>query len=297
MEKITNPGLIKSPPDNRDYALSSYTHAIKRYPKDKPCPYNLHIQNQWFNPSCVGHSCSTVKEGLERIKRNVKILDGEWLYNECKKVDGIPDFSGTYLRTGLKVLKELGIKPADGGDPAEYKIKAYARVDDLSFEGIKRYLSVYHFLIAGFHGSNEGWGKEVIRPPKEGESIWGHAVSIIGYDENHLLGQNSWGDFYWVHGNSGGYFKAPKDYLPFEAWAVLLDAPNEIEHISDKIQGYVASEFTKIHKGQRITTHNLNLRREPTTSSDVIQTIPKGTAIKTNGDIIESIGFNWIPVL
>ncbi len=294
--KLVGKGLKPSPSDFRDYVLSSHIPQVKRYPKEKPCPFDLKINNQWFSPSCVGHSCSTIKEGSERLERVHKEFDGEWIYLEAKKIDGIPDFSGTYLRTGLKVLKDVGAKPLEGDeDPAKYKIKSYARVDDISFEGLKKALSVYHFLIAGFNGSNEGWRKEVIRPPKEGENLFGHAVALVGYDENHIIGQNSWGDFHWVHGNSGGFFKTTKDYLPFEAWAVLLDAPNEIKTLQDKLLGYVASEFVGIKKGQLVTLYRLRMRTEPR-FSNIIETLPKGTVIKTDGERYLADGYWWIPV-
>ncbi|MFW5902845.1 MAG: hypothetical protein ACOCTT_03085, partial [archaeon] len=102
-------GLRPSPRDDRDLALSGTIPEIKRYPKEKPCPFDLRIHNQGVNPSCVGHSTSTIKEGMER-KERVKIdFDGEWLYKECKKIDDF-DGDGTYLRTALKVLKNKGVK-------------------------------------------------------------------------------------------------------------------------------------------------------------------------------------------
>lgn len=285
-------GLIPSPKDNRDYALSNYIPSVKRYPKEKPLPFDLFIHNQMIMPSCVGMTCATVKEGNERMERVHRVFDGNWLYHECKKIDGIPNTKGTYLRTGLKILKDLGAKPLNEDEnPSKYRIKAYARVDDMSFEGLKKALSIYHFLIGGFRGSSEGWRKELIRPPKEGESVWGHAVALVGYDEKHIIGQNSWGDYSWTHGGSGGYFKTKEDYLPFEAWAVLLDAPNEPKTI--EIEGYVASEFVR----NMITTHNLNMRHKPSLDGNIITTLPKGTKIKSTNEVTKADGYEWIPVL
>lgn len=292
----TTNDLLPSPTDNRDHALSSYMPSVKRYPKEKPCPFDLKVHNQLFSPSCVGWSCSAIKEGNERLEKEKIIFDGEWIYDECKKIDGY-DGPGTYFRTGLSVLKDTGAMPIDGGEPGKYRIKSYARVDDMSFEGVKKALSIYHFLLAGFRGTNEGWKNEVIRSPKEGEAVWGHATCLIGYDEKYIIGQNSWGDYSWVHGGSGGYFKVPADYLPFEAWAVLLDAPNEIETVGDKIVGYIASEFTTTKNGQRITTANLNIRKEPKIGNNIVSVLPKGSVVKTTGEITFADNWNWIPLL
>lgn len=286
-------GLFPSPQDNNDYALSSQMPQVKRIPPEKPFPFDLYVHDQGNNPSCVGHSTSTVKEGMERKERVTKIFDGEWLYDECKKIDDY-DGDGTYLRVALKVLKNKGLKvKGEDEDVRKYKIESYARVDDLSSKGIKKALSIYDFLLTGYVGSNEGWRTDTIRPPKEGENTWGHAIALGGYTDNYLLAQNSWGEDW----GDNGMFKIAKNYLPFEAWAIMLDKPNEVETIGDEIRGWVASDFTTIERGDRITQYRLNLREEPTVTSDVIETLPYRYKIKTNGDIKYTEGYNWIPVL
>lgn len=290
-------GLKPSPLDKRDRVLSSQMPPIKRIPPKKPIPFDLFMHDQGLNPSCVGHSSSTIKEGNELKEKTHRVFDGEWLYKECKKIDGF-DGAGTYLRTALKVLKNKGVKPKNKDeDPAKYKIESYSRIDDLSFRGIKEALAVYDFVLAGFKGSNKGWRNEVIRPPKDGEKEWGHAVALVGYTEDYLLGQNSWGDNFWVHDDSGGYFKVPKDYLPFEAWVVTLDSPNEIKTVGDEIRGWVASEYVTTKDGNKVTTYRLNLRKHPSTEATIIETLDKGAKIKTNGDEESIDGYTWIPVL
>ncbi len=297
-ETGTTGDLLASPTDNRDYALSSFMPPIVRYPEKKLNPFNLNIHDQSIFPSCVGMTCATIKEGNELLEMTHRIFDGKWIYDECKKIDGIPDVQGTYFRTGLKVLKDTGAKPmGKDEDPLKYRVKAYARVDDMSFEGLKKALSMYHYVLAGFRGTNEGWRRETIRPPRQGETEWGHAVALTGYDKDYLYGQNSWGEWSWVHGGSGGTFKTTKDYLPFEAWVVILDAPNEVGTIQDEIVGYVASEFVQIKNGQIVATHNLRLRQEPTTKSKSLLIYQAGTPIKTTMEFIKRDGYNWIPVL
>ncbi len=172
-------GCIPSPISDKDKLLSNYIPAIKRYPEVCLPPFDLDVLNQGFEPSCVGFSCSAMKQYMELRERNYKVFDGSWIYNECKKIDGMPTFPGTYLRSGLTILKTIGAKTGNE-NPAKYKIKMFAKVDDLSFEGIKKAIFLYGVVLAGFTGSNEGWKGEVVRPPKAGESTWGHACLTPG---------------------------------------------------------------------------------------------------------------------
>ena len=68
--KVTGKGLKPSPRDDRDVALSNQMPLIKRYPKEKPCPFDLRVHNQGFSPSCVGHATSALKESEELKERN-----------------------------------------------------------------------------------------------------------------------------------------------------------------------------------------------------------------------------------
>lgn len=184
-------GLMPSPPDNRDIALSSVSPTIKRYPEAFPPPFDLTISNQKNKPHCVGFSCATIKQAQEFREQENVVFNGDEIYAECKKIDGIPNFNGTYLRVGLKVLQKVGAK-ANG---KIYQIAGYARVDDNSFEGLKKAITLHGELLAGFTGSNQGWASEIVRPPKSGETTWNHAVALIGYEKNYIIGQNSWGCF------------------------------------------------------------------------------------------------------
>ena len=231
-------GCEKSPLDSRDVLLSTIQPIIVRIPEECPAPFDLTILNQGQNPYCVGFSSATLKQEREMRERNLLTFDGEWIYKKCKELDQCPNMSGTWLRIAMKVLQKQGAKPIDGleEDAQKYKIGSYAKVDELTFEGLKKAIFVNGMVIAGFTGSNAGWQSAYIRPPKLGESIWGHAISLIGYNKDYIVGQNSWG----TNWGDKGLFYVPKDYLPFEAWAILTDRPNEIG-----LEGWVASEFLR----------------------------------------------------
>lgn len=59
--------------------------------------------DQKATPHCVGFSLSRMMSMLNRER-----YDGDWLYDQCKKIDGIPDVDGTFVHTGCKVLQKKG---------------------------------------------------------------------------------------------------------------------------------------------------------------------------------------------
>ncbi len=301
-----NFGLVPSPPDERDFLLSSSPAMleIKRRPKELPILFDLPVSNQGNTPSCVGHAGGTVKQFIELREKAFIKPDKEWLYNECKKIDGIPDFPGTYFRAVLRVLRDKGCKlEGQNNDPSIYRIAEYRKVDDLSFEGIKNALAIWGHILGGYRGSNTGWSGEVIRPPHAGESIWHHAISLLGYEENYILGQNSWG----TARHNKGIFKSPSNYTPYEAWVITVDKTN-IPRGSVNY-GWVATTKwtspTAVYVGNdNITRFNMRIREKPGLSQSVIKTIPQGTqlipAIGPDADVLDNFmedkvvdGYSW----
>lgn len=285
---VGNNGLIPSPEDRRDLLSSDFIPEIKRYPEVMPCPYDLTISNQLQEPSCVGFSLAKVKQYNELKERTFKVFDGNWIYREAKKIDGMPNSQGTFLRSGLQVLKNTGAKTGNE-NPETYKIIKYAKIDDVTPENIKKHLFVYGTVLAGFTGSNDGWRSEVIRKPNQGESTWGHAVCLTNYERDYIIGQNSWGE----QAHNQGQFKVPLNYMPFEAWVVILDNEN-IEREPIKT-GWVAKNFIDVYER---TTANLNMREGAGIGYRVIKTIPKGTKLELVGNAnVYSGGYFWVEVV
>lgn len=282
---MENYGLIPSPVDVRDILTSEIAPEIKRYPEELLPPFDLTVLDQNGYPACVGFSCAAIKQYQEFKERISKIFDGLWIYNECKKIDGIPEIDGTFFRSGMKVLHDTGAKTLDSTDPDPYKIGAYAQVTDMSFEGLKKMIFVYGAVLAGYRGSNGGWSQANVRPPLSGEKIWGHAVTLVGYTKDKLIIHNSWGK------NKGdkGIFYSPENYLPFEAWVVNCDVPT----CKESVTGWVAKKY--ISNGKTIA--NLKLREEPSLSGKLIKVLPCGTTITiVDGLEINADGYVWIKI-
>ena len=225
-------GLFPSPVDFRDVLSGAVSKKKISLPESYRIPYELSIKQQGLNPFCVGMSSATLKEEKERREQNFLDFDGEWIYRRCKEMDGMPDLKGTYFRTGLKVLYKIGAKLLVGKeeDVSKHRIGGYTKIEKITFESIKQAIYEHGVVLAGFQGSNEGWENANIRLPRPGEKRWGHAVSLIGFDKDRIVFQNSWGKKW---GDKGlGYFN--KNYLPFEIWIVLTDLPNDWQELLGK---------------------------------------------------------------
>ncbi len=219
-------GCLPSPVDFRDVKMKDVLGAastdIAPLPDKYRIPYILTIKDQGTTSECVAYSCSTIKEFLERREGNAIEFDPDWIYKKCKEIDGIPDYLGTYLRTGLTILKNLGAKPLNGSeaDAAKYKIGGYIQVN-VDFNSIKRAIYEFGAVLMGFVGDNTGWQTAFIKVPKI--PVWGHATVGISFDVQYIDGQNSWSE-QW---GDKGLFHFLETYKPFECWAVTVDRPNE----------------------------------------------------------------------
>jgi len=244
------PGLIESPTDYRDVDLGAIQKDLAPLPDSYQIPYKLKVTNQRGNSSCVGHVCAYLKAEKERREQNFIDFDPEWLYKKCKEIDGIPEVRGTYFRTGLKVLKNIGAKPLNGteAEAGKYKIGGFARIKDITFKSLKQAIYEYGIVFDGFRGSNQGWKDSHIRPLRPGERKWGHAVASTGFTKNRIVFLNSWGE----NQGDNGYYNFDKGYLPFECWCVLNDLPNNWEELlkpqMDKPKHFFREN---LHRGMR----------------------------------------------
>lgn len=153
--------------------------------------------------------------------------------------------SGASLRDGMKVLKNEGVClevswPYDiktfENSPTEkeleeaknYTISGYQRIK--SIDEIKHALLIDHLVVFGMtvYESFETVGTDGIVPvPKNGEKeLGGHALCIVGYDDNFNNGsfivRNSWGDAW----GDEGYCYIPYSMLKYlmDIWTVKLGA-------------------------------------------------------------------------
>ena len=203
--------------------------------------------------NCVAFaSVAGVKEFQDKKEYHKLIrLSPRFLYNLCKKFDGIPFEDGTYPRVAMKVLLNYGVchesfwpyiplkksfprKGADK-DAIKFKIKAYARIK--SQLEMKRSLLINGPFVAGVEVFDSWFTKKVessgfIPMPKPKEDLaGGHAICIVGYDDKTSIFKfkNSWGASW----GSAGYGYLPYEYMKkysSDAWSAtdLIENPKAL---------------------------------------------------------------------
>lgn len=86
-------------------------HAYTLLPAHISDPQAWHA---WFNQVaegiCVGEACARVQGLHNRVRYQPR-----WIYDRCKERDGYPG-EGTYVSTGLDVLRDLGLVRAKPGE-------------------------------------------------------------------------------------------------------------------------------------------------------------------------------------
>jgi len=221
-------GGLESPRDHRDILLGSVQQPIpmNELPEQYIIPYQLPTIDQNGYPACGGCVGATIKNEKERREGNLIDFDWLWIYQQCKKIDGIPTFEGTFGRIVFKVLKDFGAKPLNQleTEAPKYRIGAYASVDDRSFVGLKSAIIQNGVVFARLVISMEGFQTAYVRPPKSNEKTYGHFVSLIGWNKNYIIGKNSWGAWW---GDKGLFYFNPDTYAPTECWVSLVDLPND----------------------------------------------------------------------
>lgn len=206
LEEIYKHGWIKDSPDDRDFEATRLIYTAMPLPTNYRVNPNTPIYNQGSNPSCVGHACAGVKSDEEFLQfHNNYLFDGLWLYDRCKKIDGIPNIQGTNLRCAMQILQQIGMRqstlPCKKKNPdAFWQIGAYYRIDNESTDDfIKQIIFQYGDIALGSNWYNS-WMDVADIFPSPDYICAGHAYRIDGWHDDVPKGWsivNSWGKNLW----------------------------------------------------------------------------------------------------
>jgi hypothetical protein len=210
-------GYIKDKKDSRDFPATRLLVREVPLPDSFIVNPNTIIYNQGQTPSCVGFSSAGVKtdEEFTQWAKQIK-FDGMWLYEECKKVDGIPNVEGTYPRVALKILNQVGCKVITASatcpfrflkpkppeptpdDIAEWRIAAYYRIDPKSTaDFVKQIIYQYGSILTASNWYGNWQGKFDVFPTPAGGVVGGHAYRAVGWTPIGFVIANSWGKVFW----------------------------------------------------------------------------------------------------
>lgn len=168
---------------------------------------------QGSKPHCAGYSIANMAEAIswKRTGRLVN-LDADQIYAHAKMIDGDENGEGTYLECAIKAAAKLG------GIANAENLKIgflYSDGTDKTVEQLKYLVHKYDFVHAGFNITT-GWyscGRADPVIKHTGINLGGHAVLVVGYDQQGAYIQNSWG----TEWGSKGFGILPWDCFKKEA--------------------------------------------------------------------------------
>lgn len=192
------------------------------------------VEDQGQLGSCTAQALVGALEFLEG-KDCVSFSDLSRLfiyYNERKVEGRINSDSGAMIRTGIKVLKSLGVCPeADWPyDITQFAVKptiaCYTEALNRQITSYERLVTVQEMksclaegfpFVFGFTVYESFESRQVAKtgvvpmPALDERTLGGHAVLGVGYDDskNWFIVRNSWSSDW----GDGGYFYLPMDYL------------------------------------------------------------------------------------
>ena len=251
-----NPGAFAPRPDSRAFqyrqllALGAVAAPVvdwdKGFDVEEQFGFEITQKDQDGSLSCVGQTTAGLGQVINFIQDGEKEeKSAKYIYEQIYLPSG-----GAYLdagasvavRTGFALEKDYssynnGLPPSEdfmrkAGITNELRAKAEKyesekyfyiaanNIDEAAFA-----IQAHGAIILGATGSNPGWGTGDIRPPKAGETLWGHAFLGKGFKKvsgmKKLKFQNSWGS--WGYQGDGwvgeDYFASGNMYTPI----VLVD--------------------------------------------------------------------------
>lgn len=198
-EMVYGIGALEPLPDSRNIMLADIQPQT-----DEPIPdfyltdmSKFGVNNQGSRPSCVGHSIAKLAEYyIYKHSGELVQLDGDKLYDMCKKEDGIPHLDGTFAAVGAKIAIRDGIDQHFKDSNDKFAV-AYSFVPTDDFNSIAQAIHKNGALTIGKR-IDRNWGKGIIG--KILQTIGGHQTDLIGYryyqngeEGGYLYGINSWG--------------------------------------------------------------------------------------------------------
>ena len=271
-------GCLRAPEDRRDFVLRVtrrlYLPEAVDYTNDM-----TPVEDQGSEGSCVGFACGAMKEWQEQKDWNRYIdLSSRYIYEKARKIDTYPDDrDGTDIRSAMKILLNHGVCTEEcwpyvqrnAGQPcgdaeseaAKYKIKTYtaiqgiqemkaALVDNGPFViGVVVFDSWLHLSVDQTGEIPMPTQEEIERYREDPDAFPGHAICIVGYDDQkqNFKFKNSWG----TNWGANGYGSIPYDYLKdygWDAWtAIDVITPDIPEPKSVKIGDEVTGVLNETH--------------------------------------------------
>ena len=229
-------------------AALSYNHKIVNiehldtimdvYCLEVPEHHNFALEAGVFVHNCTAHMMASIVE-YNNVRWDTKIsrkrLSRLFQYYATRLIDGtVNEDSGAYIRDAIKAsvlygciweskwwynVAKFAVKPPKSlwDLAAKSKVVSYHRIEDGDLETMKQTLASGYLIGFGFAVFDNMMTKEMStsgilhRPGPNDNLLGGHAVTIVGYDDNRgaFKIRNSWGTSW----GQKGYFWIDYDYV------------------------------------------------------------------------------------
>ncbi len=239
---FTNLGGKQKPDDPRDLKLGAATPTTYTFPKTltNSVAWSVPVEYQAQQPACGAHSGA--KEA-DLFRLGVVRSTPRFTWHDVKTFDGFAIDDGTDMRSVFKSITKTGTLDfallgndvaidettyaRSGVTPSMYSTASkrngggYGFIKDVSFNGIKQFLSDHGPSIVLIEVGSEFWTalngqaswleKDILPLRTPSKVVSGHFVVLHSYDEQYIYFLNSWSDQWGRKGH--GYFA--ESYLPF----------------------------------------------------------------------------------
>lgn len=247
-----NFGAIQSLPDIRDYTLCKSSIAMNKIPECIKTYINgpVKIKSQGNKPTCVAYALSSLVEFHDyKDTQKYTRFSTNFIYGCRYNTDYFGE--GMYLRDGLKVIQKFG-DVEYSRLPGNAKVERACKLVDANFEELSPYaypnrISAYYkikslkelryslyndgpVIACMYWYEDSGLDKNNMYQYDISKDKSAHAVLILGWDENNLVVQNSWG----LSFGDRGLFYVPISKLSevFVELYGVTDNITNVKHIS-----------------------------------------------------------------
>jgi hypothetical protein len=274
-------------PDPIDFRDAMYQATLVEVPKTRPLEdyqkVKVPILDQGAEGACTGFGLATVVHYLMRTyrrpaDRSRTQVSARMLYEMAKRYDewAGEQYSGSSARGALKGWHKHGICSlklwpyrAEDSVKAEDNVLTDERATDAALRPLGAYYRVNHQDFVCLHSAlaevgvlyatgqvHSGWKPGNVRKdgsiPFEADVLGGHAFALVGYDDDGIWIQNSWGEG-WGKGGFGRISYVDWLKNATDVWVARLGAPVRLR----TAEAVARTEWAPVQPSEGYTFHEI----------------------------------------